>query len=162
MHAEIVDYGAVFESRAFLTHLRYRMRLVTAGLRGGVQRLDLAIEAFWNEALQAPPLPPGSGTWRSLQDPEHPLHAAVAPVQRMLQTELSHVVTAAPAAIDALGTDLLQALLEIAHLEASFQGEDETQREVCLRWLSSQLAALRVQSCAAAEPSMPLVGRQAA
>lgn len=150
--------GREFDARGFLERLRQRLLRVTAGMRPGAQRLDLAVETFWYAALDAArerPIP-----WTAISGEGHPLRVLLGPVRLMLRSELIHAGTHLP---DALIDDVLQHVLAVAESESQQQGRDEALREDFTTWLRRRMRGVeRVTTAAWGLPSTMAVAATAA
>lgn len=122
------------DARGFLERLRTRLLRATAGMRPGMQRLELAIEVFWYAALD---VHAGTPTpWRALVRQGHPLRALLNPVRMMIRSELIHAgVRLDDAALD----DILGRMLDVAQREAQSGCRDEELREAFLTALRQRL-----------------------
>lgn len=120
----VPELGAA-DVRAFLEGLRNRVLRVTTGMRPGIQRLELAIEAFWYAALEASALA-GSIPWRSFTRADHTLRNLLGPIRLMLRSELINSGLAQP---DALCDEALARMLEVAETEAARLGPAPQLRE---------------------------------
>ena len=136
-HAAPVESNPSLDPRTFLETLRSKLLRVTAGMRAGVQRLDLAIEVFWYAALgvQAG----GRFRWSAIADEGNPLQELVGPVRLMLRSELIHAGARLP---DALVDDVLQQVLRVAEHEAALGRRDEVLREDFTTWLRRRMVGV--------------------
>lgn len=138
----VPELGAT-DVRTFLAQLRNRVLRVTSGMRPGHQRLELAIEAFWYEALDATPAV-GNIPWRSFARPEHPLRSLLGPIRLMLRSELINSGVSQP---DPLTDEALARMLEVADGESGRHRADPTLRDTFRHWLRSQLRMSGYSGC---------------
>ncbi len=111
--------------RAFLEALRHRVLRVTAGMRPGRQRLELAIEAFWYAALELK----STGVtlpWTAFGAAGHPQRGLLDPVRLMIRSELINSGLPRP---DALAERAMLRVLEVAQAEVLAGGVDVAARE---------------------------------
>ena len=123
------------EPRAFLEGLRNRVLRVTAGMRPGPQRLELAIEVFWYAALEVKsggaPVP-----WGAFARPDHPLRSLMVPIRLMIRSELINSGVMQP---DALADDAMARVMSVAHEEALAGCPDPGMRDQFFTWLGSRM-----------------------
>lgn len=123
------------EPRSFLEGLRNRVLRVTAGMRPGPQRLELAIEVFWYAALEVKsggaPVP-----WDAFARTDHPLRSLMVPIRLMIRSELINSGVMQP---DALADDAMARVMGVAHDEALSGRPDPGVREQFFTWLGSRM-----------------------
>ncbi|MEC9362124.1 MAG: hypothetical protein ACPHN2_08450 [Sinimarinibacterium flocculans] len=134
------------DPRDFLEGLRRRLLRVTSGMPPGAQRLDLAIEAFWYEALEA--ARGEAVTWTAIAGEGHPLRLLLGPVRLMLRSELIHAGTSCP---DALVDDVLRQVLTVAESESQRGRRDDALREDFITWLHRRMRGVSMLRSVAAE-----------
>ena len=135
-----VESNPSLNPRLFLETLRRKLLRVTAGMRAGTQRLELAIETFWYAALDA-----GDGRpvpWSALTHDGHPLQELLGPVRLMLRSELIHAGIPLP---DALVDDVLDRILVVAESESQHRARDDALREDFTTWLRRRMHGVQTQ-----------------
>jgi hypothetical protein len=137
-NAARIESNPVLDPRVFLETLRTRLLRVTAGMRAGVQRLELAIEVFWYAALGLKTA--GGLRWSAITADGHPMRDLVGPVRLMLRSELINAGASQP---DALVDDVLQQVLVVAEHEAELGRRDEVLREDFTTWLRRRMTGVR-------------------
>lgn len=137
------------DSRLFLERLRNRMLRVTAGMRPGTQRLELAIEIFWYAALELRAVDIAPLPWVQFTQPGHGMGQLLAPMRLMIRSELINCGLRQP---DGLTGDTLQRLLEVAQKEALAGMVQTDAREQFLTWLQNRLRSTIVRQPEHGEP----------
>lgn len=123
------------DPRTFLEKLRNRVLRVTAGMRPGPQRLELAIEVFWYAALEVKsggePVP-----WDAFARADHPLRNLMVPIRLMIRSELINSGMEQP---DALADEAMVRVMGVAREEAVSGRPDPATREQFFTWLGGHM-----------------------
>lgn len=123
------------DPRTFLENLRNRVLRVTAGMRPGPQRLELAIEVFWYAALEVKssggPVP-----WDAFARADHTLRNLMVPIRLMIRSELISSGMTRP---DILADDAMARVVGVARDEAAAGQPDRAAREQFFTWLGGHM-----------------------